>query len=180
MIGWLIVACEIMFWIVILIGLIFRYVVGMKKLGALFLMFTPVIDLVLLLATAYDLHNGAEAQWTHGLAAIYIGSTIAFGHQMIKWADERFAYRFAGGGKPRKKPRYGKQHAKRERAGWYRHVLAFIIGSGLLLGMIQMVGDHSKTSSLMSIIRVWALALGIDFLISFSYTLWPREQKETM
>ena len=70
-IGWIIVACEIAFWIVIILGLVTRYIVKKPKLGFLLLALTPVIDMILLIVTGLDLYNGATATAVHGIAAIY-------------------------------------------------------------------------------------------------------------
>ncbi|OWA33211.1 hypothetical protein B9G55_23135 [Saccharibacillus sp. O16] len=175
MIGWLIVICEVGFWVIVLAGLMTRYVWKKKKLGAFLLMLTPVVDLILLGATILDIRQGTEANFIHGLAAVYIGATVAFGHRMIHWADERFAYRFAGGPEPQKKPRRGREHAAAERKSWYRHLLAWTIGSALLGIMILLIGDAERSEALRVWIIRWALVLGIDFVISFSYTLWPRK-----
>ena len=94
-IGWAIIACEILFWIVIMLGLIFRYLLKMKKLGLFFLALTPVVDLILIIITSVDLYRGATATIIHGLAAVYIGVSLSFGKSMIKWADERFQYYIA-------------------------------------------------------------------------------------
>lgn len=172
-----IIGCEIGFWVFVLAGLLCRYIFRLKKLGKLFLFSTPLIDLALVIATVYDLRGGAEATFAHSLAAVYIGVSIAFGHRIIKWADERFAYRFAGGPAPAGKPKYGKEHAIYERNGWLHHLLAWGIGSLILYGMIIMVGDEARTEALLQALRFWLLVLGIDFVISFSYTLWPRKEK---
>jgi len=177
MIGLLIVACEITFWVFVLAGLFFRYILRAKRLGAAFLIGTPLIDLVLLAATAVDLRNGATANVFHGLSAIYIGVSAAFGHSMIRWADVRFAHRFAGGPPPEPGPKYGLEHARHERRMWYRHLLAWAIGCALLYGMILYVGDAERTAQLFWTIRTWTVVLVVDFLISFSYTLWPRKEK---
>lgn len=71
-IAWLIVFCEISFWIVIILGLIIRYILRLKKLGFLILALTPVIDLLLLIVTTIDLLNGAKAELPHAIAAVYI------------------------------------------------------------------------------------------------------------
>ncbi|WP_166672442.1 MULTISPECIES: hypothetical protein [Cytobacillus] len=60
---------------------------------------------------------------------------------MIQWADERFAYKFGNGPKPEKLAKYGREHAGRERIGWYRHLLAWIIGLILLMAMILYIGN---------------------------------------
>ncbi|MEV5027542.1 hypothetical protein [Paenibacillus sp. LPE1-1-1.1] len=172
-----IIGCEIGFWVFVLAGLVFRYIFRLKKLGKLFLYSTPLIDLALVTATVYDLRGGAEATYAHSLAAVYIGVSIAFGHRMIKWADERFAYRFAGGPEPAGKPKYGKEHARHERNGWLHHLLAWGIGSLILYGMIVMVGNEARTEALSESLQIWQIVLGIDFVMSFSYTLWPRKEK---
>ncbi|RUT27757.1 hypothetical protein EJP77_20290 [Paenibacillus zeisoli] len=179
MIGWLIIGCEIAFWVFVLAGLITRYLFKNKRLGGLLLLGTPIADLVLLVATAIDLKQGADATVYHGIAAVYLGSTIAFGHSMIKWADQQFAFRFAGGPKPKKRPKEGAPHARLERHGWYKHLLAWSIGSLILAIMIIWIGDRSRTAIFGLFIERWAMILGIDFLISFSYTLWPRKAKST-
>ncbi|MBW7477630.1 hypothetical protein K0T92_23190 [Paenibacillus oenotherae] len=178
MIGWLIVAGEAAFWLFVIGGLFARYVLRKEKLGALLLLGTPVIDILLILFTVIDLRNGAAASVFHGLAAIYVGVTVAFGRGMIAWADARFLYMFAGGPKPAGKPRYGKERAKRERTGWYKHLLAWALGSALLLGMIVLVNHPEQTGPLQQMSLLWAGILLIDFAISFSYTLWPKQAKD--
>lgn len=177
MIGWLIVACEIGFWVLVLAGLFARYMMRRPRLGGILLLLTPLVDLFLLAFTVIDMKNGAEAGVFHGLAAVYIGVTVAFGHRMIRWADERFAYRFAGGAKPRKASRYGSERARAERAGWYRHLLAWAIGTALMMGMILLVGNPEQTGTLLAQARIWTVVLAIDFIISFSYTIWPKKEE---
>jgi len=177
MVAGVIIACEIGFWVLVLLGLIVRYFGKRKTLGMALLLMTPLIDLLLLAFTVIDLRSGAEASLFHGLAAVYIGASLAFGHKMIRWADVRFAYRFAGGPAPTRSPRYGKQHAEHERRGWFRHLLACAIGSMVLYVLILLVNDPSKTEPLGQWIRLWGLILLVDFLYSFSFTLWPRRAK---
>lgn len=55
-----------------------------KRLGLVLLALAPVIDLLLLVATVTHLRSGAEAEWAHGLAALYIGFSIACGKRMIR------------------------------------------------------------------------------------------------
>lgn len=174
MIAAMIIGCEIAFWVFVLAGLSARYLAGWNRTGALLLLATPVVDVLLMVFTVLDLKNGAEAEFMHGLSAIYIGVTVAFGHRMIKWADERFAYRFAGGEKPEPAPKRGKAHARREREGWYRHLLAWFVGAILLMIMVLLVNDPARTEALKLVPIWWAGIVAIDFLISFSYTLWPK------
>jgi len=179
MIAGLIVACEIGFWVFVLAGLFCRYLLGARTLGAVLLASTILIDLALLAFTVVDLRNGATADFFHGLAAVYVGVSVAFGRNMIRWADERFAHRFAGGPKPVPKPKYGAEHARHERRMWAKHLLAWGIGSALLYGMVVLVNDFSRTKELLLMIGRWAIVLFIDFFWSFSYTIWPRKPSNT-
>ena len=175
-IGWLIVACEISFWIVIILGLVMRYIVKRPKLGFLLLALTPVIDIILLIFTGLDLYNGAIATTVHGIAAIYIGVSVAFGKSMIQWADERFQYYVTKKG-PRSKKRYGYDYAKHYLKGWFRHVLAYLIGIGLLFSIIYIIDHASRTEALMGTFKIWSLILAIDFIICCSYFIWPKKAK---
>ncbi len=75
----------------------------------------PLIDLILLFATILHLRSGVTADETDGLAAAYIGVSVAFGPSMIRWADARFAHRFAGGPPVQRPPKRG---GARARCGW--------------------------------------------------------------
>src|SRR5690606_31897806 len=157
-------------------GLITRYIFNKKRLGLFFLALTPVIDLLLLLVTANDLYNGATATQVHAIAAIYLGVSVAFGKRMNSAAEQRFpAYLHKQGPKPVRK--HGLAYAKHSMKGSLQHALAFIIGGAFLFLMIYLIDDPSKTEALSGMLKVWALILGIDFIISVSYFIWPRPQK---
>ena len=172
-IAWTIIACEIGFWVVILLGLITRYIVKRERLGLFFLALTPAIDLVLLAVTATDLYNGATATTVHAISAIYLGASIAFGKSMIQWADEKFLYYIQKKGtKPVRKT--GMKYARHSMKGTLQHLLAYIIGGGLLFALIYFIDDPSRSEVLWSTLKFWGLILGIDFVISISYYIWPR------
>ncbi|MDW0113444.1 hypothetical protein [Sporosarcina saromensis] len=176
LIAWAIIACEIGFWVVILAGLITRYLFNRKRLGLFFLALTPVIDLLLLIVTATDLYNGATATQVHAIAAIYLGISVAFGKSMIRWADERFVYYVKKQG-PKPMRKTGWDHAKHSFKGSLQHVLAFIIGGAFLFIMIYLIDDPTQTEALSGMLKLWSLILGIDFVISISYFIWPRQAK---
>ncbi|GIP40400.1 putative membrane protein YmcC [Paenibacillus sp. J31TS4] len=174
--AWMIIACEIGFWVLIVLGLAARYLLHLDKLGWMLLACTPVVDLALLAATGTDLYRGATATQAHGLAAIYIGVSIAYGKSMIVWADERFRYYVTRKG-PKPARRYGMAYAKHYLKSWLRHVLAYLIGAGLLALLIVLVGDEARTEALAGVWKLWTLILGIDLLITVSYFIWPKPAK---
>ena len=174
MVAGLLITAEIAFWSLLVAGLGSRYVLKRRRLGAVLLAATPAVDVVVLTTSAIDLHGGATASSWHALAAVYIGVSVAFGPQIVAWADARFAHRYADAPAPPRPARGGPGHARRERAGWYRHLLAWAIGAPLLVAAIALVGDAERTEALLHVLRIWTVVLAIDFAWSFSYTLWPR------
>ena len=172
----LIVACEIGFWVLLAAGLAARYLLRARALSRVLLICVPLIDVVLLAATAIDLRRGGQAGFTHGLAAVYIGVSLAFGHQLTSWADQRFAHRFAGGPAPVRPPRTGRAHAAHERRQWLRHALAYAIAAATLAVLTLVIGDLGRTVPLWAVMAPWSIGLVIDFIVSFSYTLSPRSR----
>lgn len=58
-----------------------------------------------------------------------------------------------------------------------RHALAYLIGAGLLVGMIYFINDPSRTEALSGILKLWTIVLGIDAIITISYFIWPKKAK---
>jgi hypothetical protein len=168
-----IVAAEIAFWVVLAAGLAARYLLGRRTLGAALLVATPLIDLALLAATIADLRGGAEAAFAHGLAAVYIGVSVAFGPSMVRWADERFAHRFAGGPEPWRPPKGGRARTRHEWREFGKAAIAWAVSVALLLGGIALVGDADRTEGLQAWLAQVTLVLAIWSLWPVTHTLWP-------
>ncbi|MEU3993020.1 hypothetical protein OG301_26420 [Streptomyces platensis] len=169
----LIVACEVGFWVLLALGLALRYLARMPRTGAVVLLMEPLLELVLLIVTAIDLKNGAPADWKHGLAAVYIGFTVAYGHYTIKWVDGHFAHRFAGGPRPVK--RYGLARAKHEGKLWVRTVVMAAVAAALLQLATWYVGDGGDTRSL----HEWQLTalriVAVHGVIALTYLIWQKK-----
>ncbi len=178
-----IAAGEIGFWVFIAAGLVARYLLRLRRTGAVLLAATPAIDLAVLVATMVDLAGGGTATGVHGLAAVYLGFSVAFGPRMIRWADAKFAQRFAGGPPPPKPPKYGRAKVRYEWQEWGRCVLGAGIAAAVLLVLIFVVGSPAQTTELWSISGVgWLPRLGMITAIWFATgPLWvtlspPKEQ----
>ncbi|WP_432145925.1 hypothetical protein [Streptomyces sp. bgisy084] len=171
----LIVACEVGFWVLLALGLALRYLARMPRTGAAVLLMEPLLELVLLIVTAIDLKNGATADGKHGLAAVYIGFTVAYGHYTIKWVDGHFAHRFAGGPPPVKPPRYGLARARHEGKLWVRTVVMAAVAAGLLQLATWYVGDGGDTRSL----HEWQLTalriVAVHGVIALTYLIWRKK-----
>jgi hypothetical protein len=155
----MIVACEIGFWVLLGAGLAARYLLRWRSVGAALLVGAVLVDVVLFVATMVDLQRGAAANFTHGLAAAYIGFSVAFGHDLVRWADQRFAHRFAGGPPPRRPPRDGWPRARYEWRAWGKGVLGAAAASAMLLGGVLWVDDWQRSQALVEWLGRLAFAL---------------------
>jgi len=110
------------------------------RLSAGLLLAVPVVDVVLVMASLLDVAQGSRPGTTHGLAAVYLGFTVAFGHSTIQWVDARFAHRFAGGPTPARPPRYAAARVAHEWREWRRAAVAGVITVGVLLATAAVAG----------------------------------------
>ena len=176
-----ILACEIAFWVFLAAGLIFRYLFKLDRLSSILLYCIPLIDLILLAATVVDLRSGQEATFAHGLAAAYLGFTVAFGKVTINGADKAFARRFANGPPAVKPPTYGKALLLHELKWFGRCLLAASITVSLSLLAIAFINDPSKTEAFEVSIQLSISTVGFWFffgpLWSLVFYWFPRSQK---
>ncbi|GAA3977337.1 hypothetical protein [Streptomyces plumbiresistens] len=171
----LIIACEVGFWVLLALGLAVRYLLKRRRTSVVLLLCEPVLELVLFVVTAIDLKNGAEPSWEHGLAALYIGFTVAYGHYTIRWLDGHAAHRLGGAPKPVGPPRYGMPRARHGGRLWLRTLLAAAVACALLQGAVWYVGDSGDVSSLRSFQWAALRAAGIHGLVALAYLIWPKK-----
>lgn len=175
MIVTLIIICEVGFWVLLGLGLALRYFAGMPRASVAVLLCEPLLEILLLVVTAIDLKNGAEPDWKHGLAAVYIGFSVALGPELIKWADGRFAHRFAGGPPPVRPPKYGKARMVYEWKTAARWIVASAIAMGLLQAAIWYVGSDGEIGSLQMWQQKMLFVIGVNVLWALGYTLFPKK-----
>jgi hypothetical protein len=150
MVLWLIIFCEIAFWVLLASGLVARYVFNLRRTSTVLLICVPLIDVVLLIATVSDLQqSSAPANFAHGLAALYIGFTIAFGRITIRWADRWFAYKFGSAPRPNTLPAGGWRYVWNEWKLFGRALIAYTIAGTLILTAIYVIDDAERTAHLM-------------------------------
>jgi hypothetical protein len=146
----LILACEVGFWVVLLAALAIRYLLHKEQLSRALLVCLPLIDVLLLVFTAMDLRRGSTATFAHGLAAAYVGFTVAFGGMAVRWADAHFAHRFAAGPAPAKAPSTGWEAVRYDFNLWGRCIVACLITMALVEALVQFVGDSEATQPLLA------------------------------
>ena len=130
-------------------GLAARYLLRLRRVSTALLLSVPVLDVLLLALISWDLlANGATAEFAHGLGAVYLGFTVAFGHQIITRVDAHFAHRFAGGPEPVKVPKTGPVRVRYEWHQFLRVLVVAAIACAVLGGITWLVGDPSRTEEL--------------------------------
>ncbi|WP_165986129.1 hypothetical protein [Streptomyces sp. YIM 98790] len=172
----LIAAAEAGFWVVLAAGLAVRYLLRSERASRVLLYSLPLIDILLLAATAIDLRRGAEPSGEHGLAALYLGFTVAYGHTVIAWADARFAHRFAGGPPPPRPPEYGAARARYEGRLWLLTLGAVAMSLLVLEGLIRFAAEPAGGGA--EVLRGWQVraltVLAVHGVIALSYALFPK------
>lgn len=175
----LIAVCEIGFWVLLGMGLLVRYLLRWRRVGAALLLCTPVLDVVLLVAAVVDLRRGGEAGTAHALAAAYLGFSVAFGHGVVRWADQWIAHRFAGGPPPWKPPKRGPERVRHEWREWRKCALACGVAVAVLTLLSFVVGTPDRTEVLWA---QWIPRLGaitaIWFVAGPVWTMLTPEKKE--
>ncbi|WP_206680421.1 hypothetical protein [Flaviflexus huanghaiensis] len=172
-----IIACEIAFWVFVILGLLARYVLRLRRTGTVLLAMTPVVDVVLLIAVIINVQGGGTATFFHGLAALYLGLSIAYGLKIIRWADTRFAHRFAQGPAPVKL--YAAGYAKECWKDVVRTAVAVAIAASILGLLIAITDDTNRTEALIGMYPVLGIWFVIDLLWAISYTFWPKKHPKT-
>lgn len=160
-----IVTCEIAFWVFLAAGLAVRYLLRRPKASRYVLLGSPLADLGLLVLSAIDLTRGAKATEAHALAAAYISFTVVFGPSIIRWADARFAHRFAGGPAPKKVPKRGPGRVRHEWREFGKAVLACAMASALIGLGVLMVDDSDRSRALVGFEAHLAVLLAIWFVV---------------
>jgi hypothetical protein len=177
---WLIIGCEISFWLLLCLALAARYLLRRKRLGSILLFGLPVLDLALFGSTALDLGSGTQASFTHGLAAAYVGFTIAFGSVAVTLADQRFAHWFTDAPAPTKAPTRGWPALRYELILWVRCLAAAAITLILIAALIAFVNDKHATEALYEWFRIAIGCVIFWFLFGPMWTLifsaWRHER----
>jgi len=169
-----IVGCEIGLWVLLGLGMVLRYLVRLRRTSTAVLAGIPLLDVVLVIATAIDLHRGADVGVVHVLAGFYLGSSLAFGPAIVRWADVRFAHRFAGGPAPLPAPKQGPARVAHLTREWYRVAGTVAVASVVLVAFIVFFTAPQDQAGLWWWIgRAWAV-VGLWFVFG---PLWEGAKK---
>ena len=174
---WLIVGCEVAFWVVLVLALVVRYLLKRNQLSRTLLFALPVVDLLLLAFTALDLRAGTPATFAHGLATAYVGFTIAFASVMVGWADQRFAHWFANGPPPVASPSRGWAAVRYDLELWLRCIVAWVITVVLLSALLVYIDNEAITRELYSWFRIAFFSVILWFVFGpvWSLVFFRRE-----
>lgn len=160
----LVVACEVAFWVFLAAAVVARYVFRRRRLSTVLLLCEPVVEVVLLVATVTDLLRGAEATWTHGLAALYLGFTVGFGRYTVQRVDGWVAWRFFDGPRPPRVPSRGRERVVHEWRLWLRVLVSWVVAIVVLGVLLLLAGDAAQREVLLGWAGRATLVLGVWFV----------------
>lgn len=169
----LIGACEVFFWVFLGSGLVARYVLRARRAGTVLLVSVPILDVVLVSASLVDVAGGSPPALTHGLAAVYLGFTVAFGHSVIRWADARFAHRFAGGPPPPRPPRYGAPKVLHEWREWGKLALAWGIALAVMAVTALVAGTGIPAPAAWTADPMWSWGARLVPVVTVWFAVGP-------
>lgn len=142
-VGALVLACEIAFWVFLAAAIVARYVLRRRRLSTVLLLCEPAIEVVLLVATVGDLLAGSQPQWTHGLAAVYLGYTVAFGRWTVQRVDAWVAWRWFDGPEPERAPKHGRARLLHEWRLWLGVLKAWTVAVAIL-GVLLLIASEPE------------------------------------
>jgi hypothetical protein len=201
------ILAEIVFWVSTLSFLVVRYWFNLKKLSVAFFILFIVNDLWIATMGYFDYLRTGEFSAYQIIILIVIAYAFLYGKSDFRKLDgfiQRKVAIWRGLPEPditREKPIFGMEHAKQERQNMYKHILVFSV---VQITFIVMFGFSEAVSSIQlntliedwyepvktdlfyqndtanNITRVWGLVLAIDIVISLSYTLWPKKEKQQL
>lgn len=169
----LIAACEVAFWVVLGAGLVARYPLRRRRLGAALLVGVPLVDVVLVLASVADVARGTPPGFAHGLAAVYLGFTVAFGHSLVTWADVRFAHRYSGGPAPVKPPRDGLAALPHELRELGKAVVAAVVAGVVIVALTLVAGAEIPPVGRWGADPLWSWLQRIGVVLGFWVVFGP-------
>lgn len=192
---------EVIFWVFVVLALLFRYWFRMKKASLVAFIILILEEIAVLFLGVLDyIHMGTFSSF-QVIIVIFIIYGLIFGKSDLKkldrWIKKKVAHlkgeTLSIVDEDTRGDIYGEEHAKQERQNFYGHFLTFVMAHIIFAILFGFVPDslfsiplpHGiegiiKTSNhepIASISNVWTKILIIDFIWSFSYTIFPKKEK---
>lgn len=169
----LIVLLEVLFWVCLFGGLFVRYVFAWRHVSAALLIATPFTDLIQLVVALFDVAGGGYPSFLHGMAAFYIGFSIAGGQQVVYAMDVRFSARFNGARSQKAaKVKIPQQRLQDAYKDWYRCIYASVVSLGILFTLIAVAG-YRKSFWLI----YWSIVVLFTVVMWWILGVWRLERK---
>ena len=196
---WFLVICgEVLFWVLTVVFVILRYWLRLEKVSLVFLVLVVTNELFAAgLAILDYARTGVVGEFQIVMAA-FIVYAATVGKQDFKrldaylqrtvarWRGERTTPEPASSANTMHKEAGSpdREHARKERRGFYEHLLVFVVGQAILftIGESWLAaqfggGATEKPSGLMAAGRIWCVVLLVDGIWSLSYTFFPRQAR---
>ena len=111
---------------------------------------------------------------THGLGAVYLGFTIAYGRRIVRWADVRFAARRGGVPREAAPTLYGNEKVRHEWKETFRWWAACVLSMSILGLCVAVVQNDAESPVFYGWIARLALVGAAATIIPLAYSIWPK------
>ncbi|KKB41390.1 hypothetical protein ACFSCZ_17475 [Siminovitchia sediminis] len=200
---WLIVIiAEILFLVFAGLFFIMRYWFRKNAVGFAFIILLILNELFLAFLAIYDYLQTGTLDSFQIITAIFYIYLIFEGKKDFKRLDHYFKKKVASWkgetvpdlqtSESAVEKKYGRAHAKEEREGWYIHLVIFVIAQIVFWNIdnftgwqdfnLNQIGEFFQIyedPKINQVNAVWGVILFIDFIWSFSYTIWPKKEKSS-
>jgi hypothetical protein len=159
-----IVACEVAFWAFLGAGLVTRYVLNLRRASTPLLLGSPIADFLLVILVAVDVQAGTAPTQAHALAATYLGFSVVFGPDLVRWADRRVAARLGRGLEMGLPTRNSTTPLRDEWQLFFKAARAWAITVAILFALAALSGDLDDAAPLPAYAATLTLILGVWFV----------------
>ncbi|MFB9431289.1 hypothetical protein [Streptoalloteichus tenebrarius] len=161
-----VIGCEIGFWVLLLAGLLTRYLLRAPRVGAALLLLAAGTQVVLLVSGAVDLARGSTASIAHVIAAIAVAIALVSGrhhlHTADRWVRRRLGRDHEAAPEAPLSPR---DHARKKRREFRLRALEWLVAMALLAGGAALADfEVDRAGALFGGMAVWTIVLAFDFL----------------
>ncbi|PTM58833.1 hypothetical protein [Desmospora activa] len=184
---YILIAAEVLFWVFSISFVIVRYWFQLHRLSLIFLILFIVNDLFILSLAILDYMQTGEFSNYQLIIAIILIYALTYGKKDFKKLDAYLKEKVEKWKNPSRHTHKGEEksadggsdweHARRERNGWFKHLLIYAIAHGIYFLMMTFQWEAISFETLSNISSIWTIILVVDGVYSLSFTIFPRKRK---
>ncbi|SHF42444.1 hypothetical protein [Streptoalloteichus hindustanus] len=160
-----VIGCEVGFWVLLLAGLLTRYLLRAPRVGAALLLLAAGTQVVLLVTGAVDLAGGSTASIAHVIAAVAVAIAAVSGRHHLHTADRWVRRRLGRDQEAPAPPLPPRAHARQKRRDFALRAAEWAVAMALLTGGAALADfDQARSAALFGGMAIWTVVLVVDLV----------------